>query len=269
VQCFQPDHRFALEHYTLALQLTGGQIREVNERPRTRTLLVLAAACLLSASSLRAQDAVDIAADPYHQLLLENASVRVFSVTLRLSQRSYVQHDHNFLMVSLSDCEVVMWPEGRSDIQNFRLNEGDVRFVFGGRARGLRNDRTSEFRNITVEFLNPKVTTFGFQQDSKSFDYGDSILRPPVDAKAGYTDSMKLGAATAIDVQLLPGEMFPASEKDVAELIIPINDIDLKSESHDRMRKSSGEVVWIPPEHKTALVNNGTDPARFVVVEVR
>jgi hypothetical protein len=80
---------------------------------------------------------------------------------------------------------------------------------------------------------------------------------------------MQLGEAAVSDVQLLPGEVFPAPEKAVAELVVAVTDVDLKDESNNRFRKSSGEVVWITTEHKTKLINNGTDPARFVVVELR
>jgi hypothetical protein len=215
-----------------------------------------------------AQDAVDMASDPHHELLLENEQVRVFEVSLRLSQRSYVRHEHNFLMVTLQSSELVMWPEGRSDIQNFHLGVGDVRFFFGGRSRGLRNDQGGEYRGVTVEFPNPKVTTYGYQTDSGKWSYGDSVLNPPVDPKAKYIDTMQLGEATATDVQLLPGDVFPAPEK-AAELIVAVTDVDLKDESNDRFRKSSGEVVWISAEHKTKLTNNGTDSARFVVVELQ
>jgi hypothetical protein len=116
------------------------------------------------------QTATDMASDPHHQLLLENPQVRVFAVNLRPNEQSFVSHEHNFLTVTLQDCEIVMWPEGRSDIQSFRLGEGDVRFLFGGRARGLRNERNTTYRSITVEFLNPKVTTYSYQRDSGAWE---------------------------------------------------------------------------------------------------
>ena len=65
------------------------------------------------------------------------------------------RHDRNFLVVALLDSDVVIWPEGESDIVDFHFNQGDVRFYFSGPALGIRNDRTTEYRNITVEFLDP------------------------------------------------------------------------------------------------------------------
>src|SRR5215471_307919 len=107
-----------------------------------------------------AQTATDMGSDQHHQLLIDNSRVRVFAVTLRPNEQSFTSHEHNFLMITLQDCEIVMWPEGRSDIQSFRLNEADTRFLFAGRARGLRNERNTTYRSITVEFLDTKVTTY-------------------------------------------------------------------------------------------------------------
>ncbi len=224
-------------------------------------------AILFFALFASAQTATDMAADPHHQLLLENPQVRVFAVNLRPNEQSFVSHEHNFLMVTLQDCEVVMWPEGRSDIQSFRLGEGDVRYLFGGRARGLRNERNTTYRNITVEFLDPKVTTYSYQRDSGAWDYGDSVLRPPVDPHAKFANSLGLGAATATDVQLLPGDSLPLPEKLAAELLIPVSDVDFKTEGDTHMRKSPGEAVWIPAGRKFKLVNVASEAAHFVVVE--
>ena len=229
-------------------------------RPRFLPLLFVA----LCAT---AQTAIDMASDAHHQLLIDNSQVRVFEVSLRANEQSFVSHEHNFLMVTLQDCEIVMWPEGRSDIQTFHLGEGDVRFLFAGRARGLRNERNPTYRSITVEFLDPKVTTYSYQRDSGAWDYGDSVLRPPVDPHAKFANSLALGAATATDVQLLPGDSLPLPEKLAAELLIPVSDIDFKTEGDTHMRKTQGEAAWIPAGHKFKLTNAAAEPARFVVVE--
>jgi hypothetical protein len=215
------------------------------------------------------QNVTDMASDPHHQLLLENAQVRVFAVSLRPNEQSFVVHEHNFLMVTLQDCEIVMWPEGRSDIQSFRLGEGDVRFLFGGRARGLRNERTSLYRNITVEFLDPKVTTYSYQRDSGAWDYGDSVLRPPVDPHAKFANSIHLGTALATDVQLFPGDSLPIPEQLAGELLILVSDVDFKTDDNTHLRKSAGEVAWIPAGRKSKLMNAANQPVHFVVVEIR
>ena len=106
---------------------------------KSRFLMML----LLFAPIARSQSAPDMASAPHHRLLLANDKLRVFAVMLRPLERTMARHHHNFLVIALLDCELVIWPEGESDIVNFHFNQGDVRFYSGGRAIGMRNDRTT------------------------------------------------------------------------------------------------------------------------------
>ena len=210
-----------------------------------------------------------MAAAPHYRQLLANDQVRVFAVTLRPLERTMARHEHNFLVVALADCDVVMWPEGQSDIVDFHFNQGDVRFYSGGPAIGMRNDRTSEYRNVTVEFLDPKVTNYGYQANTGTWDYGASGIAPAVDPHARFANSIALGPATVTDVQLLSRDPFPPPEKPGAELLISVTDIDLKAGEYERMRKSSGDAVWIPAGRKSTFLNATSDPARFIVIQLR
>ena len=229
---------------------------------KSRLLLML----LLCTPLAWAQSAPDMASAPHYRQLLVNDQVRVFALTLRPLERTMARHDNNFLVVALLDCDVVIWPEGESDIVNFHFNQGDVRFYPGGRALGMRNDRTTEYRNVTVEFLDPKVTNYGYQAYTGTWEYGPAAIGPPVDPHAKFMNSLSLGAATVSDVQLLSRDPFPPPDKPSAELLIPVTDIDLKAGEYERIRKSSGDAVWIPAGRKSTFLNATTDPARFIVV---
>jgi hypothetical protein len=220
-------------------------------------------------ASAWAQTAPDMASAPHYRLLFSNNQVRVFGVTLRTLERTMARHDHNFLVITLQDTEVVMWPEGTSDITNFRFNQGDVRFSFGGRALGIRNDRTSDYRNITVEFLNAKVTSFGYQANLGTWEFGASGIGPPVDPRARFKNTLHLGAALVSDIQLLPRDVLAGPELSGPELLIAVTDIDLKTGESERIRKSSGNVLWIPAGRKSTPMNVSTDPVRLDVVEFR
>ena len=232
---------------------------------KSRLLMLL----LLLAPMVWAQSAPDMASAPHYRLLLSNDQVRVFAVTLRPTERTMARHDHNFLVLTLQDSEVVMWPEGASDITNFRFNQGDVRFSLGGRATGIRDDRTSEYRNITVEFLNPKVTSYGYQPRTGAWEFGASGINPPVDPHAKFNNTLRLGAASVSDIQLLPRDPLPAPELSGPELLIAVTDIDLKVGESERIRKSSGDVIWILAGRKSTPMNVSTDPVRLVLVEFK
>jgi hypothetical protein len=216
-----------------------------------------------------AQSAPDMASAPHYKQLLVNDKVRVFGLTLNPLERTMARHDHNFLMVALQDCDVVMWPEGESDIVNFHFNQGDVRFSLGGRAIGIRNDRTTAYHSVTVEFLDPKVTNYGFQAYTGTWTYGAVAIAPPTDPRAKFMNSISLGAANVSDFQLLSRDPFPPPEKPGPELLVPVTDVDLKSGEYERIRKSSGDTVWIAAGRKSTFLNATSDTARFVVVQFK
>lgn len=223
---------------------------------------------LLFAGLALAQTADDIASEPHHHLLLQNAQVRVFALTLPRTEQAYVRHDHGFLTISLEDSELVVWQEGAAPVQSFPFRQGDVRFAFGGRAIGLRNDRTTDYHGVIVEFFDPKVTTYGFHADTNTWSYEGGGINLPADPHAKFVARMPLGAASVADVQLLAGDSLPAPDEGVAELLIPLTEIDLKQEDR-HIRKQPGEVVWIGSGRKADLMNASSGPIGFAVVELR
>ncbi|HEV2732299.1 MAG TPA: hypothetical protein VGV15_19885, partial [Terriglobales bacterium] len=223
---------------------------------------------LLSASMLLAQQqaSIEITAEPHHHLQLENESVRVFAVAIPPREGTdLTRHDHNFLVVTFQDSEIAFWAEGEAGVLTYRFRANDIHFYFGGRARAMRNDTSSEYRNLTVEFLNPKVTTYGYQSNTRRWQYGGNTLLPPVDPSAKFANRMPLGDAVVKDVQLLPGDEFPKPKEGIAQLLIALSDLQLSS-GKEKIQEEIGGVPWIPSERVEKLVNKGAQPARFVVV---
>src|SRR6266481_3704993 len=79
---------------------------------------------------------------------------------------------------------------------------------------------------------------------------------------------MPLGEAVVKDVQLLPGDEFPAPEKGIAQLVIALSDVQLLA-GKEKIQEDIGGVAWIPSEKAEKLTTKGTQPARFVVVELQ
>ena len=221
--------------------------------------LVVPLTMLLSCAMALAQQAVDVEAEPHYHLLLGNDQVRVFLLTLATDESALVHFRHSFLTIALQDGEVIIWDEGKSPIQHFQVHKGETSFVWltqdqqtKGVSGGFRNDRPGNYRNITIEFLDPAV---GWAQ------MGNGTISPPA--------SMFLGGALVADVLLQPGDEFPAPEKPGAELVIPLNEVHLKGANTVRIRNSIGEVAWIPAEAPSKITNTGRDPARFIAVQLR
>jgi len=219
---------------------------------------------LLGCSCLTlAQAPVEISAEPHYRLLLENDQVRVYALTLHPDESASVRLRHSFMTVALQDGEIIIWDEGKSPIQHFQVHLGETSFrclspacvtaqaLETGVAGGFRNDRPNDYRNITVEFLDPNV--------GWSMTQGGNILYPGL---------MFVGGALVGNVLLQPGESIPTPDKPGPQLVIPVSDVDLKG-SAIRIRKSAGDVAWIPEGQTSSLVNAGRDPARFITIEFR
>jgi len=204
--------------------------------------------------------------DPHFRLLLENSHVRVFALTLPANSQSLVRYENNFLTIAPENNEVIMWREGESAIQHYRVPKGEIHFFLGQAALGFRNDaKSGEYRNVTVEFLDQHVTTYGYRYYSGKWDYGPSILSPPVDADGHFVNSLDLGRAVASDVQLLPKEFLPASTRQ--QLLVAVTGLNLQLGKR-KIRLESGELLWLEGRD-SELVNAGNDPARFTLVELK
>ena len=205
------------------------------------------------------QSAPDMAQEPHHRLLLENSLVRVFGVTLRASESAFTRHDHNYLLVTLKDCQLVMWREGESPIIGFPLKQGGLIFENGGWARGIRNDQKGKCSFLAVEFLDPNVADVSY--------YGVAMSPPPPSDPSGKDiQTVPYGTAYLTVAQLPHGDSIPARPDDVGELLIPTTDLDLKTDDDNHIRKSAGEVEWIESGHASALENAGEAVARFALV---
>jgi hypothetical protein len=229
--------------------------------------------CLLALSAARqgalaqtaaSQPAPDMAHESHHSLLFENSQVRVFSLKLGYNESELTLHDHPFLLVTLADCQPAMWLEGQSPIIPGTLKQGWVNYFSGGWTRGMRNDQKSICRFLVVEFLDPRATM------NADVTYARNT-GPGQDPAAKSIATMPLGTSYVTTAYLPHGESIPARPKDIGELLIPINRLDLMvlgSETEDKIhiRKSPGELEWIETGNASEWASDGSDPARFVLV---
>ncbi|HET9840148.1 MAG TPA: hypothetical protein VFR84_18115 [Candidatus Angelobacter sp.] len=204
--------------------------------------------------------------DQHFHLLLANEQLRAFSLVLPANSESFVRFEHNFITVEPNEGEIIRWREGESAIQHFRVNRGQIQFFLGDSVLGFRNDaKTGEYRCQVIEFLGAGITTYGYRYYTRKWDYGPSILNPPVDAEGHFANSLDLNRAVASDVQLLPAEFLPASAR--KQLLVAISAVDLQMAKR-KLRLEPGEVLWL--EGRDAeLRNAGNQAARFALVEFR
>jgi hypothetical protein len=208
----------------------------------------------------------DIAQDPHYRILMENAQVRVFALTLPRGAQSFVRHEHNYLTVQIEDHEAIMWKNDESPIQHFRARSGEIHFFLGGSAHGIRNDSNTEFRNVTVEFLDPQVTVYGYRFESGNYDFGPNVLNPPVDPEAHFVNSFDLEKAVARDVQLLPKESLPAAKG--PQLLIAVTPLSFFTAADTSMSMAPGAVLW-RQSGAAALPSASPARQRLTVIEFK
>lgn len=237
-------------------------MRGYNSVMRVVSILVFLAALAYG------QAPVEMAKEPHHSLLLQNNLIRVFETSLNANEEMQVAHKHNFLIVTLDDCDVSMWRQGGSGVQNYHFNPGDARFYFEGQPIGTRNNRAALCRTVVVEFQDAKVTTYGYQwSENGKWEYGMYGMDWPAAQYGKFVNPLRLGSAVTAGVQLLPKDSFSPISGSIGELVIPIRDVDLEGNT-ERIHKSAGEVFWTGAEQKTDLLNVGVAPAQLVVVEL-
>jgi hypothetical protein len=221
---------------------------------RAPLLLTLALGSCLAAG----QTPADLDAEPHYHLLLQNDQVRVFRLTLHQDESAFVRFRRSLLTVTLQDGEIIIWDEGKSAIQHFQVHQGETSFRWfvpqeheQTLAGGYKNDRQNDYRNITIEFLNPYI--------GWAFPYGGTM----------NPGSMYIGGAIVADVLLQPGDSIAAPDQPGPELVISVSDLNLKSPSGARIRKSAAEATWIPADLVSPWTNHARTSARFVIVEFR
>jgi hypothetical protein len=193
-----------------------------------------------AASGQTAPSAIE--AERHHVLLLQNSQVRVFTLTLPPGEQSLVQHEHNYVTIQMEEHEVIMWKNGESPIQHFHLPVGGIHFFLGGSAQGIRNDANTEYRNVTVEFLDSQVTTYGYRHESGQYDYGPNVTGRPVDSEGHFVNSLNLEKAVASDIQLLPRESLPAANG--PQLLVAVTPLELSASSDHTITIRPGDVLW-------------------------
>lgn len=251
-------------------------IRPIREILLPLVVLVAFAACIrlvraaffpvVQAYSWQSAKPADITQDPHYRLLMENAQVRVFALSLPPGTESFVRHEHNYLTVQIEDQEAIMWKDDESPIRHFRAPSGEIHFFLGGSAHGIRNDSNTEFRNVTVEFMDPKVTVYGYRFESGNYDFGPNVLNPPVDPEGHFVNSLDLEKAVARDVQLLPKESLPAAKG--SQLLIAVTPLSFFTAADASMSMAPSAVLW-RQSGAAALPSASSGRQRLAVIEFK
>jgi hypothetical protein len=205
---------------------------------------------------------VEITAEPSHHLVLENEYVRVFSVSVAPHTATLMhRHRHDYVFVTLGDARISNEVEGKEAVEAV-LSDGTTRFTAGNFAHIARNLGDTPFRNVTIEILKdqkgrsePKhwdkdsgeETSLGWNRKILFVKDGVRVSQVELDAKA----------------------RLPKGHGEGPALLVAVNDCELEPNADVKGSAAktlkAGEFWW--SDGASAVVNTGTGPARFVVLE--
>lgn len=224
---------------------------------------------LATATLAQQQQPVEITSEPSHHLVLENAYVRVFDVTVAPKASTLIHHHgHDYLFVTLGDSDLVNARVGEKPVP-LKLKDGEVRYTAGNFSHAAINNSDRPFHNTTIELLQPATNV-------KTCTESCEMPAPCASDKGACPSVFPLISSDQWTVLLLkfpPGSRLESHTRPAPHLFVPVSDLELTQElgsSSRTVKRASGEVAWIPGGGVAhTLVNNTTRPMQFVTVEFK
>ncbi len=258
-------------------EMRGTNMRNTSTR---RTLLAIALTVAPAAgASAQAPRIVDVTHEPSHHLVLSNEHVRVFNVIVAPHATTLIhRHDRDYIFVTFGDAEIATQRVGDSTVR-LSLHDGEVRFTPGGFAHSAEVLSDQPFHNSTIELLKP-ATHLQKCTESCAEPVPCSVTR----GGACPTVTRDFGSDqwTAVTVTLPPKGTLDLVDGTGPALVVAVSDVRLAhggpASGDAPVRGGAGTLGWVSAAttpmgtgHVAArsLINVGTVPARFVMVEFR
>jgi len=230
-----------------------------------RFWLGVALGSALALAQTAAPGEVEITAEPYHHLFLENRWVRVFKVEVPPRAATIVHwHRHDYVFVTLGDSDVMNQPAGEKPVE-LELKDGETHFSRAPFAHVARNLADTPFRNVTIELLNVRT-----QRDCPTPPGCGAAFR---NGSGALTIWNRYGDVTVNEIVMDPGQELEKHSHQTAHLVIAVTDADLESDvagrGNSQIHQRAGDVAWVPGGFTHSLRNVGKSPARYVALEFR
>ncbi len=211
-----------------------------------------------------AGECLDAADESHHQLLYENADVRVLLLELpRIAGTQPHCHAHPYLYVVTGDSRSSTTPEGKATFSH-DWHAGEARFIYSPVKQVIRNESMIPFREVIMETLHS--VQYNPLDPSNDRDLFPGDLGS---AKPTWTVSFTRGDLTAFKTQLAPGD--DATFGSANLVLIAITDVKLQRTSQkttaEEIELKAQEVRILPSDSEFKLINSGSQSAIFILIE--
>jgi oxalate decarboxylase/phosphoglucose isomerase-like protein (cupin superfamily) len=220
---------------------------------------------ILTAQSVKE---VELTAEPHHQLVFENAQVRVFNVDVSPHTDTLMHwHHHDYIYVMLGASEVVNAVKGKDPV-TAKLQDGQAGFAPGNFAHIVHNG-SQPFRNLTIELRQDDR----LHKSSPHWDPAHPDEDRGLDILHGGTKEIlfvKDGVRVS-QLELQPGGMVPTHHHAGPHLVVALTDYELRSDVEGKppvtVTMKRGEIKWVQGGFSHTLTNTGKTQAKFVTLE--
>ncbi len=220
---------------------------------------------LLIVGMLSAVAAGQAANESRYRVILENETVRVYSLELppRFRAPSF-QNAHDVVWVALNDAQVQFALRDKDPV-TIGFRSGDARFFRSFATERVVNSDTVTFRAVVVELKARGLSAFACGCGSSA---ERELCGCPEAPHLPELWAVGLGKVTFSGTWLGPGEGFRGGGARDDSLLIAITALDLRDDDDQPhpLQLKSGEVTWLAAGNHR-LRNTGSEPARFISVE--
>ena len=223
-------------------------------------------ATLLAAQAVAPE--VEITAEPFHHLTLENKSVRVFNVEIPAHAETLMHwHRHDYIYVTLGDTEVVNAVKDKPPL-TVKLQDGETRFSPATFAHIARNLANRPFRNVTIEILEDESLRNSAAHGDVKWEEDRAL-----DVLQGGTKQILFvkDGIRVTEFELQPNGVVPKHHHPGPHLVVAVTDLDLRSDVDGQppapVHFNSGESKWLPGNYSHTITNTSPKPAKWVTLE--
>ena len=223
-------------------------------------------ATLLAAQAVAPE--VEITAEPFHHLTLENKSVRVFNVEIPAHAETLMHwHRHDYIYVTLGDTEVVNAVKDKPPV-TVKLQDGETRFSPATFAHIARNLADRPFRNVTIEILEDESLRNSAAHGDVKWEEDRAL-----DVLQGGTKQILFvkDGIRVTEFELQPNGVVPKHHHPGPHLVVAVTDLDLRSDVDGQppapVHFNSGESKWLPGNYSHTITNTSPKPAKWVTLE--
>jgi len=238
----------------------------VNDPSRVQRLISLVILCVgatITEAQVDLPKAVDVAKEPHHKLLLENASTRVFRLALAKGESTQGhQHGRPYVFIALVPSMLSNEVPGRRPIIS-NLEYGELRSSKGGFSLTERNAGAEPADLVVIELKTHSHPSGGFATPEADYHYHNVMI-----GHLFETDDWR-----GYEINISSEGNVEKHKENCDRLIIAVSEAhlrnDVESKATSNLDLNPGEVTWFPAGDTISTVNVGSQPAKLIILEFR